>query len=113
MYENKFKCQNIVYNRILELGPHSYKYSGFLNNRIYRSPSPHDYHYDSDEMSIDSDDESEDIQFRFGPQTPEGSPPRSRVPSLDLNVTQSVEIIENNDVIVDDIIDDISGNVDS
>ena len=113
MYENKFKCQNIVYNRILELGPHSYKYSGFLNNRIYRSPSPHDYHYDSDEMSIDSDDESEDIQFRFGPQTPDGSPPRSRVPSLDLNVTQSVEIIENNDVIVDNIIDDISGNVDS
>jgi len=113
MYENKFICQNIIYNRILELGPHSYKYSGFLNHRYDRSPSPHDYIYDSDEMSIDSDDETEDIQFRFAPQTPDDSPPRSRVPSLDLNVTQSAEIIENNDIIDDDVIVDISGNVDS
>lgn len=100
MYENKFKCQNIVYNRILDLGPHSYKYSGFMNNRNYHSTPLHDlyYDYDSDDITIDSDDESDGdgIEIRLGPHTPDDSPPRSRVPSLDLNEMTSSEVIENN-----------------
>ena len=100
MYENKFKWQNIIYNRILELGPHSYKYSGILNNPDYHSPSLREYEYNSDDITIDSDVELEDIQFRYNhSHTPDHSPPPSPNPHRDS------ETIEN-----DNSINDISGN---
>ena len=92
IYENKFKCDNIIYNRILELGPSDYKYREYLRQlRNSRSQISQTY---------DSDDDDYNFDFALMPHTPDESPPRSRSPSIydETLENDDDETLENDDI---------------
>ena len=84
IYENKFKCDNIIFNRILDLGPPNFKYRSYLQR--LRNSRSHMSHDDSDTESIDS-------EFEFIQDTPDESQSRSRSSSMNDDTLEN-----NNDI---------------
>jgi len=89
IYENVFTCQNVIYNKILELGPTFCKRNN-ISRQLFRNTNyfneydsdDSDDINDSDDMSIESDNgDGINIILNNPPQTPDGSPPRSRASS--------------------------------